>query len=91
MNFVTALKNFSPFHFTSLFILFYFIHSFFQPYTSLHFTSLHFTFLFITTSHFPSLFTFYDGSENTIIKTVRIKRLYLLPNIILSTRGPSVE
>ena len=37
MNPFTTLKNFSPFHFTSL----------------------HFTLLFPTTTHFPSLFTFY--------------------------------
>jgi hypothetical protein len=67
MNRFTALKNFSPFHFTSLhstfyFILFLFLYFFYlshQPFTSLHFTLL---FVFTThfpSRHFPSLFTFY--------------------------------
>jgi len=48
MNTFTALKNFSPFHFTSLFILFF--HLSYQPYTSLYFAihncnSLPFTFI----------------------------------------------
>jgi len=44
MNPFTALKNFSPFHFTSLFILFYlFVYLSYQLYTSLHFTLLYFT------------------------------------------------
>ena len=59
MNPFTALKNFSPFHFTFIlfcFILFYFTYPI-NP-------TLHFTLLFITTTHFPSphfssLFTFY--------------------------------
>jgi hypothetical protein len=43
VNPFTFLKNFSPFHFTSLFILFYlFIYLSYQPYTSLYFaTSLY--------------------------------------------------
>jgi hypothetical protein len=45
----TALKNFSPFYFTSPFILFYFFTYLFNP-------TLHFTLLFITTTNFPSLF-----------------------------------
>jgi hypothetical protein len=49
MNPLTALKNLSPFHFTSLFIFF--------TYPINH--SLHFTLLFISTNHFPSLITFY--------------------------------
>jgi hypothetical protein len=58
VNPFTALKNFSPFHFTSLHFLFYlFVYLSFNP-------TLHFTLLFLTTSYFPSphlpsLFTFY--------------------------------
>jgi hypothetical protein len=55
VNPFTALKNFSPFHFT-----FYVIYLFTYPINR----TLHFTLLFLTTSHFPSphfpsLFTFY--------------------------------
>ena len=55
-----CLKNLSPFHFTSLFILFHFFHLSYQPFTSLHFaihihnslsiTSLSFTFYFLSPS-----------------------------------------
>ena len=50
VNSFTSLENFSPFHFTSLFVW--------------HFTypinpTLHFTSLFLTTAYFPSLLTFY--------------------------------
>jgi hypothetical protein len=56
MNPFTVLRNFSPFHFTFYFILFY-LNSPINP-------TLHFTLLFLTTTHFPSphfpsLFTFY--------------------------------
>ena len=55
----TALKNFSPLHFISLYIIFFFLTLSYQP-----FTSLHFTLLFTSTTHIPSLplcslFTFY--------------------------------
>jgi len=46
----TAIKNPSPFHFTSLLIHFF---------TYLFKPSFHFTLLFISTTNFPSLFTFY--------------------------------
>jgi len=52
MNPSTALKNLSPFHFTSLFVLFYFFTYPINP-------RLHCTLLCIPTTHFPSLFTFY--------------------------------
>jgi len=57
MNPFTALKNLSPFHFTSLFIYLLFFTYSMNP-------SLRFTLLFISTTHFislhfPSLFTFY--------------------------------
>jgi hypothetical protein len=53
MNPSTGLKNFSPFHFTFYFILFFYLSS--QPYTSLHFAihiynSLPFTFYFLSPS-----------------------------------------
>jgi hypothetical protein len=48
MNPFTALKNFTPFHFISLF---YFI---FSPTFPIN-PSLHFTLLFASTNHFPSL------------------------------------
>jgi hypothetical protein len=47
INLFTALKNFSTFHFTSLFILF--IYLFTYPINP----TLHFTLLFLTTTHFP--------------------------------------
>ena len=37
MNPFTSLKNLSPFHFTSLFIFYYFCHLSYQPFTSLYF------------------------------------------------------
>jgi hypothetical protein len=60
VNHFTDLKNFSPFHFPLLFILFYFIYLFTYPINP----TLHFILLFLTTSyfpspHFPSHFTFY--------------------------------
>jgi len=56
MNPFTALKNFSPFHFISFYIYFFFTYHI-NP-------SLHFTLLFTSTTHIPSLplpslFTFY--------------------------------
>ena len=60
MNPFTALKNLSPFHFTSFFIVCYFFHLSYQPFTSLYFalhihkslpfTSLSFTFHFLSPS-----------------------------------------
>ena len=56
MNSFTALKNFSPFQFTSLFISFYFFfYLSYQPFSSLYFTihnhnSLPFTFYFLSPS-----------------------------------------
>jgi hypothetical protein len=56
VNPFTTLKNFSPFHFTSLFILFYlFIYLSYQPYTSLYFAIPNYNLLPFTS--FP--FTFY--------------------------------
>jgi len=52
INPFTALKNFSPFHFTSLFILF--IYLFTYPINP----TLHFTLLFLTTFYFSSLFIY---------------------------------
>ena len=56
MNPFTALKNLSPFHFT------------FFPAYSIN-PSLHFTLLFISTAHFPSLFTFYRLQFPSLIFT----------------------
>ena len=53
MNPFTALKNLSPFHFTSPFIYF-FLHIL----STLHFTSLCYSYLQLTSLHFTS-FTFY--------------------------------
>ena len=63
----TALKNFSPFHFISLYIYFFF-HFSYQPFTSLYFavpiysshpfTSLAFTFYFLSPSLPPLFCTF---------------------------------
>jgi len=49
MNPFTALKNFSPFHFTSLFILFF--HLSYQPYTSLYYSYLQLASLHLTSLH----------------------------------------
>jgi len=56
MNPFTVLKNLSPFHFTSLFIYLFIFNSFFTYPIN---PSLHITLLFISTTHFPSLLTFY--------------------------------
>jgi hypothetical protein len=58
VNPFTALKNFSPFHFTFYFTLFIYL------FTYLVNPTLHFTLLFLTTTYFPSphfhsLLTFY--------------------------------
>jgi hypothetical protein len=53
MNPFTALKNLSPFHFTSLFILFNFPPPLILP--TLHFTSLCYSYLQLTSFHFTSL------------------------------------
>jgi hypothetical protein len=53
IKYFTALKNFSPFHFTSLHFTFYFIlfiYLFTRPINHTH----HFTFLFLTTTYSPS-------------------------------------
>ena len=57
MNPFTALKNFSPFNFISLYI-YLFIHLSYQPFTSLYFCYSH---LQLISLHFPCLhsFTFY--------------------------------
>ena len=89
MNPFTALKNFSPFHFTSLYIYFFF-HLSYQPFTSLYFaihiynlypfTSLAFTFYFLSPSlpplfcTFLTLFTYRDTkTESTCRKEHSIK------------------
>jgi hypothetical protein len=53
INSFTALKNISPFHFTSLHFTFYFI-LFLFFFTCPINPTLHFTLLFITTTYFPS-------------------------------------
>jgi hypothetical protein len=55
MNPFTALKNPSPFHFTSL----HFISFFLLIPSTLHFTLICYSYLQLTSLHFPSLFTFY--------------------------------
>ena len=58
MNPFTALKNLSTFHFTSL-IFFYFVSLILS----------HFTLLFVSTTHVPSLFTFYRFHFPSVVFT----------------------
>jgi hypothetical protein len=85
VNPFTALKYFSPFHFTSLFISFYFI-LFIYLFTYPINPRLYFTLLFLTTTYFLSRFTFYRLYFPSLVYTflTLVLKICVLPWGVLS-------